>query len=80
MRSVGARLRDARADGTTPAMVALRWSLDRGLSPIPKAASPKRLAENWRALAMAPLSAAEAAAVDALDCGDRVAFDPKLIA
>ena len=75
------RLAEARGDGTTPAMLCLRWSLDRGLLPVPKASSAARLAENWRALRMPPLSASERAAVDSLEAEDgRVSFDPKLIA
>ena len=45
-------------------MLCLRWSLDQGFVPVPKASSPARLAENLRALAMPPLSAAERASLE----------------
>ena len=70
----------ARGPGCTPAMLCLRWAIDSGFVPIPKASSPARLAENLRAAAMAPLSAEERGAIDALDANDRVSFDPRLIA
>ena len=74
------RLALARGDGCTPAMLSLRWSIDRGLVPVPKASSPARLAENLRAATMPPLSAEESDAIDALDADDRQSFDPRLIA
>ena len=74
------RLAAARGDGCTPAMIALRWSLDSGFIPIPKASSKARLEENLRAVSMPPLTKEERDAVDAIDCGERVSFDPKLIA
>ena len=76
-------LADARGDGCTPAMLCLRWSLDRGFIPIPKASSAKRIGENLRALRIAPLSAAERQAIDAIEAfgaDARVSFDPALIA
>ena len=67
--------------GCTPAQLALRWSIDSGFVPIPKARSPQRLAENWEAaVAMAPLSAEERASLDALDADDRYSFNPWFIA
>ena len=75
-----ARLATQRGGDCTPAKLCLRWSLDCGLVPVPKATSAARLAENLSAASMAPLSAEERAAIDALDAGDRVSFDPKLIA
>jgi len=74
------KLSEARGDGTTPAMLCLRWSLDNGFVPIPKASSRARLDENLRVLKMMPLSAEERAAIDALDVGDRVSFNTDLIA
>ena len=44
------RIANVREDGATPAQLALRWSIDRGFIPIPKASSPSRLAENLRAV------------------------------
>lgn len=77
------RVAAARGPGVTPAMICLRWSLDRGLVPIPKASSDLRLLENLSAAKLAPLSAEERAAVDALEAfgpDARVSFDPGLIA
>lgn len=77
------RVAAARGPGVTPAMICLRWSLDRGLVPIPKASSDLRLRENLAAAKLAPLSAEERAAVDALEAfgpDARVSFDPNLIA
>jgi 2,5-diketo-D-gluconate reductase A len=77
------RLAKARGPGCTPAMLCLRWSLDRGYIPIPKASSDARLAENigaWRS--MPPLTAEERAAIDGLEAfgqDARVSFDPGLI-
>ena len=75
------RLAAARGEGCTPAQLCLRWALDRGLVPIPKASSRARLVENLGAALLAPLSDAERAAIDALEASDgRVSFDPALIA
>lgn len=70
----------ASARGCTPAQLCLRWSIDNGFVPVPKAQRLPRLRENLAAAAMAPLSSTERAAIDALDCDDRVSFDPSLIA
>ena len=77
------RLADARGDGCTPAQLCLRWSIDKGFLPIPKASSEARLRENLRAASMPPLSADERRAIDALESfgsDARVSFDPGLIA
>jgi 2,5-diketo-D-gluconate reductase A len=66
--------------GCTPAQLALRWAVDSGVTPIPKASSDARLRENLAALALPPLDAAERAAIDGLEAGDRCSFDPALIA
>lgn len=42
-------LRIASGRGATPAQVVLAWSIARGLVPIPKSRSPKRLRENLEA-------------------------------
>ena len=78
-----ARLAAARGGGCTPAQLALRWSLDRGLVPVPKASSAARLRENLAAAALTPLSVEERFAIDALEVVEssgRVSFDPGLIA
>ena len=70
------------ARGATPAQVALRWAVQRGVLPVPHASSAARQRENLLA-ALEPtfeLTPAELARVDALETGERVAFDPGLIA
>lgn len=77
------RLSQARGQGCTPAALCLRWSMDRGLVPIPKSSSQARLRENRAAASMPPLSAEERAAIDLLEASGpdaRVSFDPALIA
>jgi len=58
----------ARSVARTPAQVILRWALQRGVTPIPKAASPERLAENMAALDF-DLSQADMDALNRLDRG-----------
>jgi diketogulonate reductase-like aldo/keto reductase len=69
----------ASARGKTPAQVALRWSVQRGLVPIPKASSATRLRENLGALEF-ELSAADMASLNGLEANDRYSFDPRNIA
>jgi 2,5-diketo-D-gluconate reductase A len=57
--------------GASVAQVALAWNLRRGVSVIPKASSPARIAENLAALDVV-LSPDQAAAVGALDRGQQV--------
>ncbi|MEB3221781.1 MAG: aldo/keto reductase [Candidatus Sericytochromatia bacterium] len=52
--------------GASPAQVLLAWSLQRGVSAIPKSVSPTRLAENLQAQAV-QLTAADMAALAGLD-------------
>ena len=59
--------------------MALRWATQRAVLPLPHGASAARQRENLGALRL-ELSAAELAQVDAMESGERVAFDPKLIA
>ena len=61
------------------AQVALRWAVQRGVLPIPKASSAARLRENIDALSFT-LDAEAMAAVDGLEADDRYSFDPRLIA
>lgn len=78
-----ARLAAERGPGCTPAMLCIRWSLDRGFIPIPKASSEVRLTENIRASReMSPLTSEERLAIDGLEAfgpDARVSFDPGLI-
>ena len=60
----------AAAVGRTPAQVLLRWGVQRGTSVIPKTSRPERLAENL-AIGDFTLTAAQMAAIDALDQGRR---------
>jgi diketogulonate reductase-like aldo/keto reductase len=64
----------ARRKKKTAAQVALRWHLQRGVTPIPKASSRKRIAENLAVFDF-ELSAAEMDAVSALDRGTFAIFD-----
>lgn len=65
--------------GLTAAQVALRWSVQSGMTPVPRGGTAERIRENLGALDFT-LSAEEMRAVDALDADDRVSFDPKVIA
>ncbi|MFI8524928.1 aldo/keto reductase [Promicromonospora sukumoe] len=68
-------LRIAEAHGRTPAQVMLRWHLQQGRSAIPKSVTPSRIAENLDVTGF-ELSAAELAAIDALDTGKRGGPEP----
>ena len=60
----------AERHGKTPAQVVLRWHIDSGRSAIPKSVTPSRIAENLDVFDF-ELSAADVAAIDALDTGVR---------
>lgn len=66
----------------TPAQVVLAWLGHRHLVPVVKASSTPHVAEALaaRAFGTGYLSSEELAALDALDRGDSVAFDARLIA
>ncbi|MEV7635406.1 aldo/keto reductase [Pseudarthrobacter enclensis] len=64
-----------KAHGKTPAQVMLRWHLQQGRSAIPKSTNPARIAENFDVFDV-ELSAADIAAIDALDTGRRSGPDP----
>jgi len=59
----------AAAHGVTAAQVLLRWALQKQLATIPKSSSEARMLENGAVFGFA-LSAAEMAALDALEQGD----------
>lgn len=61
-----------------PAQVVLRWHLQHGLSAIPKSVRPERVAENIDVFDFA-LSAADMAAIDAMDTGARSSPDPDAV-
>ncbi|MEO8261293.1 MAG: aldo/keto reductase [Pseudolysinimonas sp.] len=67
----------AAAHGATPAQVVIRWHLQNGIIVFPKSNSRERMAENFDAFGF-ELSAAEVAAIDALDRGQRVGADPDM--
>ena len=77
----GRRLRDpllralAAEYGRTPPQLLLRWALDHGVAVIPKSIQREHLADNLRVFGFA-LSAADTAALDALDEGLRLTRDP----
>ena len=58
----------AARHGKTPAQIVLRWNIELGLVPIPKSANKQRIAENLDIFDFG-LSAAEVAAISALDTG-----------
>lgn len=59
----------------TPAQVVLRWHLQQGRIVIPKSVTPSRIRENLDILGF-ELSAAELAAIDALDRDGRTGPHP----
>jgi 2,5-diketo-D-gluconate reductase A len=69
----------AERHGRTPAQIILRWHLQSGTVIIPKAAKEEHLAQNFAAWDFA-LSAADVAAIDALDRAQegRIGPDPML--
>jgi diketogulonate reductase-like aldo/keto reductase len=65
----------AKRTGRSKAQLLLRWSLQRGLVPIPKASSEAHLRENLSALDF-ELAAEDMVALDGLDEGYRSSWDP----
>ncbi len=65
----------AQVHGKTVAQVMLRWHLQEGRDVIPKSVNPVRIAENASILDF-DLSAAERAAIDVLETGQRGGPDP----
>ncbi len=68
----------ARAHGTGPAQVIVRWHLQHGLSPIPKSVRPERIRSNADVLGF-ELSEEQMARIDALDTGVRGGPDPEVV-
>jgi diketogulonate reductase-like aldo/keto reductase len=68
----------AESHAKSPAQVMLRWHLQEGRSVIPKSTKPHRIAENFDVFDF-ELTAAEVAAIDALDTGVRGGPDPDAI-
>mmetsp|Transcript_15883 Transcript_15883/g.37157 ORF Transcript_15883/g.37157 Transcript_15883/m.37157 type:complete len:301 (-) Transcript_15883:109-1011(-) len=69
--------RMAAEHGKTVAQVILRWHLQRGITPIPKASSEKRIRENYDVFDFA-LSADEIAEINRLDRGKFAVMDSKV--
>lgn len=67
--------RVAARHGKSAAQVLVRWSLERGFVVLPKSSHPKRLAGNFAVFDFA-LDADDLRALDALEEGLRVAWDP----
>ncbi|MHA7134343.1 aldo/keto reductase [Oerskovia turbata] len=65
----------AQAHGVTPAQAILRWHVQADRIVIPKSVSPERIATNIDLFGF-ELSAAEVAAIDALDSDARLGSDP----
>ena len=62
----------AQAHGIHPALVCLKWAVQRGQVPIPFAVKPAQYASNLRAVTTDPLTEAEMAALREADAGDRL--------
>jgi 2,5-diketo-D-gluconate reductase A len=61
--------------GKTAAQVILRWHLQKGYIVFPKSVTPSRIEQNFDVLDF-ELTAADIAAIDALDRGNRIGGDP----
>ena len=72
-------VRIGQAHGKSAAQVCLRWHLQRGLTPIPKASSKVHLAENAACFDF-ELSAAEMAAIKQLNRDQFALFDADVLA
>jgi diketogulonate reductase-like aldo/keto reductase len=62
----------ARAHGVHPALVCLKWAVQRGQVPIPFAVKRSQYVSNLRAVTTDPLTAQEMAALREADQGDRL--------
>jgi len=65
----------AAAHDKTPAQVVIRWHLQLGNVVIPKSITPERIVENFDVVDFS-LTAAEMAAIETLDAGERTGPDP----
>jgi methylglyoxal/glyoxal reductase len=66
----------AREAKRTPAQVLLRWSIQRGLVPLPKSTTPARIVENARLFDF-ELTPPQMARLDALEEGLATGWDPR---
>jgi 2,5-diketo-D-gluconate reductase A len=65
----------AETHGKTPSQVVIRWHLQLGNVVIPKSVTPERITENFDVIGFA-LTAAEMAAIERLDAGERTGPNP----
>jgi diketogulonate reductase-like aldo/keto reductase len=68
----------AERHGKTPAQVVIRWHIQHGHSVIPKSFRAERIVENFNIFDF-ELTAAELAAIDAMDTGIRSGADPEVV-
>ncbi|WP_308295461.1 aldo/keto reductase [Streptomyces sp. PSAA01] len=66
----------ARKHGKSPAQVVLRWHLDLGNVVIPKSVTPSRIQENIDVFDF-QLDSEDLSAIDSLETGNRLGFDPE---
>ncbi|MFE2444115.1 aldo/keto reductase [Stenotrophomonas sp. NPDC087984] len=66
----------AHKHGKSPAQVVLRWHLDLGNVVIPKSVTPSRIQENIDVFDF-QLDSEDLAAIDSLEAGNRLGFDPE---
>ncbi|MDR0771087.1 MAG: aldo/keto reductase [Burkholderiales bacterium] len=66
----------AKRYGKTAAQIVLRWHLDSGLITIPKSATPSRIRENFTVFDFT-LTPDDMAAIQKIDSGRRLSFDPE---
>ena len=69
----------AESRDKTPAQIAIRWILQKGITTIPKSVRDDRIAENCDVYDFA-LSEDEMLAIDQLDTGQRIGPDPVVFA
>lgn len=66
----------AAAVGKSVGQVMIRWHLQKGWVVLPKSVTPSRITENFDVFGF-ELDAAQMAAIDALECGNRVGKHPR---
>jgi len=69
----------ARKYDRTAAQVIIRWHMELGLIAIPKSITPSRIRENFKVFDFV-LDASDLAAMNALNCGNRMGPDPSTFA